>query len=59
MKPQEGGVDSKVFGIIASKRRVERRERARLKQVKFCNNQNAVAQEVILTLYSLLIWYLS
>jgi len=42
----EGGVDSREFGIIASKSRVERRERARLKQVKFSNNQYVAHEDL-------------
>ena len=32
---QEGGQDSEEFGVIPARERVERKERARLKQVKF------------------------
>ncbi|XP_039250744.2 disks large homolog 4-like isoform X1 [Styela clava] len=35
----EGGRDSNEFGVVPSKQRVERKERARLKQVKFTQNQ--------------------
>ena len=39
----EGGKDSSEFGVIPGKHRVERKERARLKQVKFSNNNALTA----------------
>jgi len=36
---QEGGHDSEEFGVIPAKQRVERKERSRLKQVKFSHDR--------------------
>jgi len=39
---QERGRDSEEFGVIPARQRVERKERARLKQVKFSQHQPSI-----------------
>ena len=43
---QEQGRDSEEFGVVPARERVERKERARLKQVKFSQHQPSVIEKV-------------